>query len=626
MRLTKVHQWVALTAAITSIPAQAQQQEEDPSPLEVIVVTSNHVPVPLRKIATSISVITAEDIEAHGNLSLVDVLRQLPSIGTSGSGGAGKSTSLRIRGEEGFRTLTIFDGIRLSDPSGPQVGPQLEHLLSSGIGRVEVLRGPQGLSYGADAGGILNITSRQAEPGKQINLDAQTGAFGTQQYSVNAGGANDFGDVFVSLAEFETDGFNTQVADNVLNDDDGYENTTVHLRGGINITDTIHADLVHRKVDGESQFDGCFLTGTGTIHDCDGVFEMTATRGSLNYTGANFSHAISYATTETDRDNISAGVSTFASYGELNRWEYVGSATNLPGFDLVFGGDLEEAFLNDKGRDNTGLYLEILSDFSNNLFLTAGVRHDDNDDFGTNVSKRFSAAYLIDMADSSTLKFKTSYGSGFRAPSPYEIQYNTSSSASPPASDVILQQETSEGYEAGIEYLRGSDLRLEATYFDQDVEDAIEFDLVAFSGYLQNVGVSNSKGVELSGEYRLNDNWNLTANYTHNETEQPNGLPRRRRPEELTNLGVSYVGLNERLNLNAFYRISRDSFDQSGSTLIALDDFEVLDLSGSFSITDNVQVYGRVENVTDEDYQEIIGYNTAERAAYIGIKLNFAGF
>lgn len=624
MQSMKVHRLIALAMVMASAQAQAQVQQQDASPLEVIIVTPNRIPVPMRKIATSVSVLTAADMEAHGNLALIDVLRQTPAIGTSSGGGAGKAASLRIRGEEGFRTLTIVDGIRLSDPSNLQVGPHLEHLLSSGIGKIEILRGPQGLAYGADAGGVLNINPRLPQAGRQLYLDAQAGAYGTAQYSLDAGGGNTRGDVFVSAASFSTDGFNASASDTVLGDDDGYDNTTIHLRGGINMTDTLRAELVHRRVDGDSRFDGCFLTTT--VHDCEAVFDLSATRASLAYIGANFSHSLAYATTATDRDSLAAGVSTFKSSGELNRWEYVGSATTLPGFDLVFGGDFEEALLNAAGRHNTGAYLELLSDFSESLFLTAGVRHDDNDDFGTNVSERLSAAYLVDMADDATLKFRTSYGSGFRAPSPYEIQYNASAAAAPPASGVSLQQETSEGYEAAVEYLRGADLRLEAVYFDQDVEDAIEFDLATFSGYLQNVGVSNSKGFELSGQYRLNSNWQLTANYTHNDTRQPNGLPRLRRPEHLLNFGVSFTGLADRMNLNAFYRISRDSFDQLGAAPVALDDFAVLDLTGSFAITDTLQLYGRVENATDEEYREIIGYNTARRAAYLGIRLNFAGF
>jgi vitamin B12 transporter len=140
------------------------------------------------------------------------------------------------------------------------------------------------------------------------------------------------------------------------------------------------------------------------------------------------------------------------------------------------------------------------------------------------------------------------------------------------------------------------------------------------------VGVSTSKGVEVAGEISVGNNWNLNANYTWNDTERPNGLPRRRRPEDLFNFGVSWFGIDERLNLNAYYRISRNAIDEVGTSVINLDDFAVLDLTGNFSLTDNIQLYGRLENVLDENYEEIVGYHTAGRAAYVGFKLNYAGF
>ena len=100
---------LAISAVSLSIGVSAQT---DSNPLQEIIVTSSLVPIPLRQIGTSVSVITEDEINAHGNISLVDVLRQQPAIGSSNNGGAGKTTALRIRGEEGFRTLTVFDGLR----------------------------------------------------------------------------------------------------------------------------------------------------------------------------------------------------------------------------------------------------------------------------------------------------------------------------------------------------------------------------------------------------------------------------------------------------------------------------------------------------------------------------------
>ena len=596
--------------------------QEPSNPLDEIIVTSSLIPIPMRQIGTSVSVITETEIEAHGNLSLVDILRQMPAIATSNNGGAGKATSLRIRGEEGFRTLTIIDGMRLSDPASTQIGSQLEHLMSDGISRVEVLRGPQGLAYGADAGGVVNISSRSGAEGFFANVDAQAGELGTSRLSANVGGGNDRVDYFLSVSDFETDGYNTRQSDSVLRDDDGYSNTTVHGRLGFAISENLRVDLVHRQVDGDSQFDGCF-SGT-TVHDCASDYELRASRAALEYSSDNFTHSLSFSNTETDRGNFALGVSAFTANGELRRWEYLGSATNLPGFDLVVGIDHEEASNNGISRDNDGYYLEYLSDFSDNFFITAGIRYDDNDDFGSNTSHRVSIAYLVDLSDSSTLKFKSSLGTGFRAPSPFEIAYNAGPFAFPPAALVTLAQEQSEGYEFGVEYVLGNRIHLEAIYFDQEVEDAIFFDLAGFSGYLQDVGTSTSKGVEITADLQLSDSLRLTSNYTYNDTKRPNGLQRRRRPEGLMNIGLAYTALDDRLKINGFYRVSRDATDEIFGSPVDLDDFEVLDISARYRITDNFSIYARLENAFGEDYEEITGFNSPERAAYLGFKLNFS--
>lgn len=602
----------AFGATIISSPVALAQQ---PDNVEEIIITSSRVAIPLRQIGTSVSVLDEFEIESRGVLNLSDLLRQMPATGASSNGGAGKPTTVRIRGEEGFRTLTILDGMRIQDPSGPQIATSFEHLLSDGIGRIEVLRGPQGLAYGADAGGVINISSRAASEGFSASADAQTGRYGTNQMAANIAGRSGDIDYFLSATDFETDGFNSRDSDNSLMDADGYENTSLHARLGFDITEEFRVQLAHRNVDSLNEFDGCFTTAR--VENCSDSNDLSATRLEAVYSGTGFSHSLSYNSTDSDRESFAAGASSFAAAGELARWEYVGSATELPGFDLVFGADQEEASNNGRGRDNTGLFLEYLSDFSDTLFLTAGVRHDDNEDFGTNSNYRVSAAYLVSLREGA-LKFKTALGTGFRAPSPFEIAYNTGPFAFPPASGIALQQEESEGWEIGLEYFTDT-VRLEAVYFDQDVENAIFFDLAAFSGYLQDVGHSNSRGIELSGEIPITDSLSVTGNYTHNKTERPDGTQRLRRPENLFNLGFLYTGPNGKLNLNGFYRSQADAID-SGN--MAIEDFGVFDLTASYQLTENFRIYGRLENAFDEDYQEIIDFNSAGAAAYIGVNFN----
>ena len=607
----------------SSAQGQTTSNQTIENPLEEIIVVANRVPVPLKQIGTSISVLNEQKIQAYGNSALADVIRQLPAIGVSRSGGMGTQTSLRIRGEEGFRTLVLFDGMKLSDPAGTQVGPKLAHVMSAGIDKIEVLRGPQGLSYGADAGGVINISSRRDIEGLSGSLDGQSGSFGTDQLAASIGGGNDIADFYVTATDFETDGFNTRPSDAALMDDDGYSNTVVHARAGFSLGESLRFDIVHRDVQGETEFDGCF--SGATVHDCDSDYDLEATRISASYTNVNMSHSLAYSSTDTERQNYALGLPGFSAVGELDRVEYIGNLNKLSGFDLVFGADLEEELVNGETRDNEGYYLDVLSDFSDSLFFTAGVRQDENDDFGSHTSYRFSTAYLIDLSNGNTLKFKASFGTGFRAPSLSEIAYNSGFFAYPPASLVDLKEENSEGFEIGAEYFIGNDLRLEAVYFDQEVEDAIYFDAASFSGYLQDLGVSTSEGFELTANYSLNPNWQLQGNYTFNETKRPNGQQRVRRPEKLANVGVSYTGLNDRLNLNAFYRISKDAVDAFFGSPVdyALDDFEVLDITASFTLTQSIEIYARIENAFDEDYQEILDYNSPERASYIGIRASF---
>jgi vitamin B12 transporter len=333
-------------------------------------------------------------------------------------------------------------------------------------------------------------------------------------------------------------------------------------------------------------------------------------------------HSVAVAQTESDNDSLTQGVSAFTAIGKLERVEYIGQLTELNGFDLVFGVDLEEESNNAISRDNIGYYGEFLSDFSETLFFTAGVRVDDNDDFGQHTSFRVSTAHLIDLGNNNTLKLKASAGSGFRAPSTAEIAYNAGPFASPPASNVRLSEETSQGFELGLEYFVGTQLKLEAVYFDQDVEDAILFDLDTFSGYLQDVGNSNSSGIELVADYALSANWALKGNYTFNETERPNGLQRIRRPEHLANLGVSYRSSDNKLSFNAFYRSSANAVD-GNTVVVPLDDFGVVDINARYQINQNVEFYARVENALDEDYQEINDFNSPQRGSYIGARLSF---
>lgn len=587
--------------------------------LEEVIVTSSRIEMPLRQVGTSVSVLTGDEITALGFNSMIDALRTMPSVGVSNNGGPGKVSTLRIRGEEGYRTLVLMDGIDISDTSGPQFSPRMDQMLSSGIERVEVLRGPQGLMYGADAGGVVNITSTTPGEGYNGVLSAEGGRYGTTQLAANLGYGGETIDGNLSVTDYDTDGFNSRSDDIVPGDDDGYENTTYHARLGWNVSEQLRLSLVGRDVDSESKYDDCYNASFLPTNLCHSTYQQQAWRVAANYDSGSFTHELAYSDSETESENFSEGVFAFGGEGQLEKWTYLGSFRGSDALRLIYGADLRTESRDDAGvnqeRDQDGYYLEYQGDFSERFYVTAGARYDDNDDFGDHSTWRVSGAYLIPVSGGE-VKLRGAYGTGFRAPSLYEIGYNSG----PWGNGVELDAEESEGYDLAVSWYGESGLYLEAVYYDQDVDQEIYFDLVTYAGYLQGQGESNSSGVELIADWPILETLSLTGNYTYNDTETSEGDTRPRRPEHMANMGLAWHGLEGRLSLGVNARIARDTQDIDGK---ALDDYEVLDINASFEVLQGLEIYGRVENALDEDYVEVRNYNTSGAAAYAGVRYTF---
>lgn len=601
-------------SADTVIDNKALVNYASANKLETVVVVASRRAEPLRQIGASVSVMTGEEIEARGFTSLHDVLRAMTGINVSNNGGAGKATTLRIRGEEGYRTLVLIDGIKVSDPTGTQVQPQIQHLLSSNIGRVEILRGPQGMMYGADAGGVVNIITKQADGGFATDVSAEYGRYNSRSISANTRGKSGIFDYSLSLADLSTDGFNTSSGDTVMRDDDGYDNTTAHFNGGVQITDAVRLDLTLRDTDAEYEYDNMF----GSMNSW-GTFEQQNHRLQASYERGDFTQRLAIHHSDIERATyFDDHIRDFYTEGSIDEIQYGGSVPVFALGTLVYGVDHEKQKITPSGerereRDQLGGYLEWQGSVADRFFYSAGVRHDDNDDFGEHTSYRLTGAWLIELGGGDVIKLKSSYGTGFRAPSLSEIAYNESLGGGG------LGEERSAGYDVGIEYHWAGGAIVEAVYFDQEVKDQVVFNLSNWL-YEQDSGTSRSKGIELSATVPLTEQLLFDANYTYNDAADAAGERRTRRPRHVGNLGLHYQFLDGAVKTGVNLRVSRDAID-SGN--VKLDDYELVDVNVTWSVNPTVDLYARVENALDENYVEITGYNVARSAAYAGLRLHF---
>lgn len=607
---------LALTA-IFSVSAHAENK------LEEIVVTSSRLEMPLREVAASVSIVTKEDIEIRGFSSVANILRYEPAVSVATNGSAGSTTEVRIRGERGFRTKVYLDGIDLTDASAPQAGPNFGNLLTGGINRIEVLRGPEGLVYGADAGGVINMSTTAPQAGLSGGVEAEGGKFGTWQYGGHITGGNETVDGTFMAERFETEGFNSLSTDMLLADDDGYDNTTLHGRAGWNLLQTLRLELVGRSVEGENDYDYCSLPSFERSDNCKNEYSMDAGRAALSYDDDGLTNTLSYSANKTDRRFYTEGVNDYTYKGELEKFDYLGSWKQSNTLSFVYGAELlkesVETDTSEDNRDQTGYFLEAQGGFMEDIFFTAGARYTDNDDFGSKTTYRVGAVYLQQAGDGE-FKFKTTYGTGFRAPSLSEIAYNAGPDASPPAKGSELSAEESTGWDAGVGYFATAGWYVEGVYFDQKVDDEIYYDLINYAGYLQDDGETSSTGVEFTAQVPIGDMLTFNGNYTYTDTQDFVGEQRLRTPKNMANIGLLISPWNNRLQININYRMAKDIAEETSGNV---DDYAILDLSVTFQVIESLQVYARVENATDEQYQEIPEYNTAGAAGYAGFRYTF---
>ncbi|HEY7883893.1 MAG TPA: TonB-dependent receptor, partial [Cellvibrionaceae bacterium] len=562
-----------LVASAISSPVWAQSAQPLLPSLETVVVVASRTETPLRELGTSVAVMDELQISAQGFTALADVLRTLPSVSVSNSGGMGKTSSISVRGESGYRTQVRIDGVDITDPTGTQAGAQIQHVLTSNVGRVELLRGPQGMMYGADAGGVLNISTRQTDGDLRINALAEAGRYGTENYNVSVGAGGQALDYFMAASRAQTDGFNAHEKDIELADKDGYTNTTLHGRLGWQATESLRVQAVLRNTDAESEFDRCF-----DVYDCVEDFSQQNARASVSYTTGTLNHELAYSVADIERTNYAEGAVSYDVEGSVSKLELLGNVNLTSAHALVYGLEQRADKVRQAERDQLGLLAEYQGQFIDRIFVTLGVREDDNDDFGSHTSYRASAAYVLPVAVGE-IKFKTSYGTGFRAPSLSEIDYNQSQNNPDLAP---LEAETSEGFDVGVSYFAASGLHLEAVWFDQSIDNAIDFDMVGYTGYMQVQGESRSRGIELAAGVPISDALVVHANYTWVDASEIDGSPRLRRPEHLANLSLLYSP-TDKLQTAVHLRVASSVTDAFGSSAY-LDGYQVAGASVRYQV------------------------------------------
>jgi vitamin B12 transporter len=635
---------VALAVLAGGHPALAAEE----SNVSELVVSATRSPQRADRIGQSVTVIDAAAIKASQINVVSDLLAQTPGVSFSRNGGVGGSTSLRIRGAETDQTVVVIDGVKLNDPSSTGGGYNFANLMTGDISRIEILRGAQSTLWGSQAiGGVVNIVT--AEPTKPFEGSASVegGSMKTGYVRAGVGGATDQLVWRLAAAQYTTDGVSNY---RFGTEKDGYRNTGLTGRAKVIFTDTVYLDLRAVYSRGRNEFDGFPAPAFVLADDPEyGITKDLVTYAGLNFdlAGGKLKNRIAYGFTRTDRDNYDPTQAvtpvTFDAQGENKRWEYQGVWAIRDGWSATFGAESEDAKMRTaspsaftpnpvpvRGAASIdSVYGQIQGEVLTGLTLTAGLREDDHDTFGSHTTGQLAAAWALN--DDDTI-LRASYGQGFKAPTLYQLfsQYG----------NTALDPESANAWDAGIEQRLGSHLVATASWFQRETRNQIDFvscpsvttDAFCFvngvkrSGYYNNTSRAKAHGVELSGRAEF-DALSLNANYTWTDAENDApgsvnfGKKLTRRPEHQANFEATYVW-PMKLSTGLAVHYVGDSFDNVGNTVV-LKGRTLLDLRASYPINDTFELYGRVENVTDESYETTKNYGTLGRAAYLGVRATF---
>jgi vitamin B12 transporter len=313
---------------------------------------------------------------------------------------------------------------------------------------------------------------------------------------------------------------------------------------------------------------------------------------------------------DIDRKSFSDGLPSFSSDGNRTTLRYQGTLSINDRNRLAFGAEREDSEANDQETSSDGLFALYEWQPVDVLTLTAGLRRDDHEEFGTETTGRLAAAYN----PHDQLTFSASWGEGFKAPTIFQTTFFCCGATEPNAD---LLAETSEAYDIGVT-VRTADGRgeLGLTYFDQDTTNLIDFSFAI--GSYENIDQANSSGVEMLGSYQFSDWADIAVSYAYIDATDGNGELLPRVPKRS---GDVSFGFDPNGPLSGMLLIRYNGEEQDSSGVVG--SWTRVDLSGRYQVSDKIELYARVENLLDEHYQQILGYGTPGLSGSIGARLTF---
>lgn len=555
---------------------QLAAADQEPIWLNPVVTTANRVERTWDRTLSSMSLVGRDEFDRQQPRQIAELLRGRPGIDVISNGPFGKTTSLYIRGTNSDHALMLVDGIRMGSVSTG--GASWQFLPPSLIERMEIVRGPRGSIYGADAlGGVINVFTRESDGEFQSWAESGAGSFGTTRAGGGFEGGNENTRFSIGGSRFETDG----IALRPGGEDKGYDNSSFVGRFSHDFDSGVSLGFTSLHSQGTTEYQGGV---TDYAQQALGT-RLTFSPASFWDSTVTFSRSLDEAETLPDGGTVSR----YDTTRDMLRWQnslYAGD------HEFVVGGDHRDDQLDssesypEDSRSNTGVFAQALLDFSP-VSLEAGVRQDDNEAYGETTTGSFGAGYQLNDSH----RLRVTWGEGFKAPSFNSLYF-------PGYGNPDLEPEESRTVELGVSG-RYSQWFWDAVAYETKADNLIE---AVFAGGVfqpENVNEARIQGAEFGTGAEVGP-WQFygALSYTDPENRQTGNRLRRRAKESARvevdrelgdwSLGASLIAQGHRY----------DDEDEQ----VRLGGFGLLNLRAGWAFARNWEARLTVDNALDKDY------------------------
>jgi vitamin B12 transporter len=620
--------------ALLTGPAAAQETRQ----VDPVVITATRTETPAGQLGAAVTVITGEEIETRRYPTVDEALRMVPGVEIRRSGSFGKTTSLSIRGANANQVQVLVDGVRVKSATLGQV--DLSELSPDLIERIEVIRGPQSTLYGADAiGGVVHIITRRGQGPPSAWVSQEVGNHETFRTTTGLTGRHGILDYALGFSHLESNG-------QFVND--GLDQNAFNLRLGLSLPGQTTVSLASRWLEKDI---GAPIEFVGTPSPIVPTIDPNTRQESETWTlGLNAqTRPVSWWGSELrlgrywnkqafidPADPFACPPATFGPpcdfpgtfETERREVEWLNHFHIGAWSTSTFGIEYRHEHANVQGTSGFGPTTETVSGlfqqqlrFFDRLFMSAGVRVEDNTSYGRSTTERGSLAYQIREWGT---RIRGGAGSGFRAPTFNDLFF-------PGFSNPELVPEKSFSYDFGIDQnFWKNRVRLGLTYFQTKFTNLIAccVPLATFPfAATGNIGRARSAGIEFTSEVDLLDSLTVSVNYTYTDTENLlTDRPLPREPRHRWNGRIAWEPWRRFLLWTEVHAVTRqwdtvgDVYNSGHTRVDVGTTVRVLERRGRIKYVD---LTGRIQNLLDEGYAEVRGFPALGITGIVGARVAF---